>query len=468
MPSQTVTFEGTFRPEQEKNYAYVPFEMPGHATRLEVRLDYSHRIGSDPLLTGGNTVDLGVFDARGIGYLTAGFRGWSGSERSSFFIGETEATPGYLAGPLVPGTWNILLGLYKIAPEGCTYRVTVTIAVEPGGSNTATLPAPVGSLPVSVPRGPSVPWLRGELHCHTWHSDGDTSPADLVRLARERGLDLLAITDHNTTSSQRELARLGDPGLVLIRGMEVTTFKGHFNVWGISDWVDFRVTRPEEMAAALRFASERGALTCCNHPKPSGPPWDYRSVTNYDCIEVWNGPWTPLNQVALDFWASQLAAGRRIPATGGSDWHRRRELEQASPRAPGIPTVWVHVPGAATEATVLEAIRQGHVSLSDRPDGPFVELRAGTDFSALCGDVVPRPDDNRLRVRVHCRWAQGLELRILDQRGILHQQLLSEPEETEILDLAIADSLFVRAELRAPNQDLRGLTNPIYLSPAVD
>src|SRR5690242_2579552 len=132
MPTQTVVHDGTFRPEQEKTYVHLPFDVPSGATEVAIEYSYSNRIGSSPLLRGGNTIDLGVFDSRGIDYLQAGFRGWSGSERLSVRIGETEATPGYLAGPLTPGRWHVMLGLYKIAPEGCSYRVEIAIATEPG------------------------------------------------------------------------------------------------------------------------------------------------------------------------------------------------------------------------------------------------------------------------------------------------------------------------------------------------
>src|SRR5579864_4333153 len=120
MPSQTRVFEGHLDRTQEKTYVHVPFEVPPDATRLEVTCDYSDRIGAEPWLTGGNTLDLGVVDSRGIEFPGRGFRGWSGSERSTFFITETEATPGYLAGRLPAGRWHVVLGLYKIADTGCT------------------------------------------------------------------------------------------------------------------------------------------------------------------------------------------------------------------------------------------------------------------------------------------------------------------------------------------------------------
>lgn len=464
MPQTTLEFSGDFTPAQEKDYVHLPFQVPPHTTRLEVEYRYSHQIDSDPMLSGGNTVDLGVFDARGIDFLTAGFRGWTGSERLSFFITETDATPGYLAGPLQEGQWHVLLGLYKIAPEGCHYEVKVTLNVEPEHAASPAVRVSSNDLPASPVEVRRGGWLRGEMHCHTFHSDGDSSPAELVRRVRERGLDFLAVTDHNSTSCQRELETFSDPGLVLIRGIEVTTFKGHFNVWGIPDWIEFRVRRPQDMASAIRYAIERGALTACNHPKPFGPPWDYADVEGYDCIEVWNGPWYVMNQSSLDFWTTRLAQGKRIVATGGSDWHHFAELDEVPPRAPGTPTMWVHVDAPPTAASILQAIRRGHVALSDEPEGPLLDLQAGPDFATRAGDVLERDPNSALPIQVHCERGAGAVLTLHDQHGIVFSQNITRDDQTVVTELPSGQSLFIRAELRAPDDNLRALTNPIYLT----
>lgn len=460
---QQITLTGAFQPEQEKGFVHLPFTVSDGAVRLDVKFEYNGRIGSDPLLTGGNTLDLGIFDARGIDFLNAGFRGWTGSERLEFFISETEATPGYLAGALEPGQWHLFVGLYKIAPTGCEYRAVITISVEPGHQPAVGLPTPVGefaAMPVTPRAGG---WLRGELHCHTYHSDGDSSPQALVQLARERGLDFLAITDHNSISCQRELHTLRDPGILLLRGVEVTTFKGHWNVWGVGDWVDFRVQKPEDMAAAIRFAVGRGALTSCNHPKPYGPDWEYPEVEGYHCVEVWNGPWIVMNQLSLDFWTTRLAQGKRLVAIGGSDYHRRSQMLEDSPRAPGIPTVWVHVSDAPDQSAILNAIRRGHVSLSDEPNGPFLDLRAGTDGATMGGDAMRVTPGARLNVQIDCQRGTGLLLQLLDQRAMLFQQRITGSAETVTVALAVDSSMFVRAELRDDAGNVRALTNPIFL-----
>lgn len=461
------SFEGWIRPDQEKTYLHLPFQVPENAVRLAVEYWYSDRISSDPRARGGNTIDLGIFDERGIDYLTGGFRGWSGSDKDNFWITPEAATPGYLAGELNPGQWHILFGLYKIAPQGCSYRVNITITTQAeskpkhSSSKSSILDLP-SSLPSSYQAANQVHWLRGELHCHTWHSDGSFSPAELLRLACSRGMNFLAIADHNTTAAQIELEKMIDPGLVLIRGMEVTTFRGHFNVLGIPDWIDFRVQDAGDMRSALQRAADLGAFTSCNHPKPFGPDWDFREETYFNSVEVWNGPWTGFNEISLEYWSQLLASGMRISAVGGSDFHRAGERAGMEDRDIGTPTNWVNISGVPTASKILSALRQGHVVLSENPSGPFIEL-SDIEGNAQGGDEVQLAKDGRLGVRVRCLGGAGSILRLLDQRGILVEQVIDSGEIIVERVVEMPGSMFIRAELRHPDERLRAMTNPIYI-----
>ena len=57
----------------------------------------------------------------------------------------------------------------------------------------------------SLPAAPGRTWLAGDLHSHTVHSDGALTVPELAALAVSRGLDFVAVTDHNTVSHHREL-----------------------------------------------------------------------------------------------------------------------------------------------------------------------------------------------------------------------------------------------------------------------
>ncbi|WP_216909001.1 PHP domain-containing protein [Nocardia noduli] len=64
--------------------------------------------------------------------------------------------------------------------------------------------------------------MRIDLHTHSNASDGTDTPAELVRKAAADGLDVVALTDHDTTSGWAEAAEALPDGLSLVRGMEMS------------------------------------------------------------------------------------------------------------------------------------------------------------------------------------------------------------------------------------------------------
>ena len=63
-----------------------------------------------------------------------------------------------------------------------------------------------------------------DLHTHTNRSDGTDSPADLVRHAHEAGIDVLGLTDHDTTEGWSEAGEAAiRTGVRLVRGIEIST-----------------------------------------------------------------------------------------------------------------------------------------------------------------------------------------------------------------------------------------------------
>ncbi|WP_431976768.1 PHP domain-containing protein [Micromonospora haikouensis] len=63
---------------------------------------------------------------------------------------------------------------------------------------------------------------RIDLHGHSTASDGTLTPAELVRAAGEAGLDVVAITDHDTTAGWAPAVAALPPGLTLVRGAELS------------------------------------------------------------------------------------------------------------------------------------------------------------------------------------------------------------------------------------------------------
>lgn len=455
-----IVLRGTIPGGQQRTYLNVPFDMPEHVTRLDVRYEYSDRVGSDPHLTNGNTVDIGIFDARGAGFLSDGFRGWSGSARDHFYIAQDSATAGYLFGPIQPGQWTIILGLYKIWDKGCDYEVNITLTAAPTAERRTTFPA---MLPLrDEPTRPPSPagWYRGDLHCHSVHSDGDAEVEELLSMAQERGLDYLAVTDHNNITHQAALESIKSE-VMMIPGIEVTTYFGHWNIWGDQGWIDFRVQSTEDMQQAITEAVDRGYLVSCNHPRPAGPDWEFREAEGYHCVEIYNGPWQFGNHHCLAYWESLLRQGKRLVAVGGSDTHFLHK--DFYPRL-GYPTTFIHCEENPTPRKLIDSLRAGHAFVTHSPDGPQLYLTAQ---GRMMGDTINISGQNSVEVSFKTIGAQGLRLQFVGADGILIDEILPDDAASGARTVNVnTGTLFIYARLIDDDPDelfVHTVTNPLYL-----
>jgi hypothetical protein len=311
--------------------------------------------------------------------------GASGSDKTTIRVSETEATPGYRPVALVPGEWQILLGAYKVAPQG----VTVTYELE------------------FVQK--RLRLLRGDLHAHTLASDGVLTVDELAAHALRHGLDFLAVTDHNQMVSADSLPRL--PGLTLIPGIEWTHYRGHANFIGLDRPYDepFFTNDVEEVTHRFLSARARGALISLNHPFDEQCPFLFDMNTlPFDCLEIWNGPMRESNLRAVGLWQGMLAAGRKVPICGGSDYHRSQLF-----LFPGGPTTCVYAPSAGA-SDILEALRRGHAYVCFAPDGPTLQASAG---EALLGDSLPFDEGRKLKISINGLLA-GDVVRVVTAQGV--------------------------------------------------
>jgi predicted metal-dependent phosphoesterase TrpH len=78
-----------------------------------------------------------------------------------------------------------------------------------------------------------------DLHTHSTFSDGTATPAENVRLAVERGLEGLAVTDHDTTDGVADaVAAVGDDGLEIVLGLELSAEHDGSSLHVLGYWVD--------------------------------------------------------------------------------------------------------------------------------------------------------------------------------------------------------------------------------------
>jgi len=422
----------------------VPFDVTEGTTRLTFAYAYD---GAD----GANVLDLGVFEPGPLDLGSRAFRGWSGGARKTVTLTATEATPGYWPGPLPPGRWNVALGLYKVADAGVD--VEITIETSPGAG-----PAP----PITLPPRPPEPlrrgarWYSGGLHMHTVHSDGTLTVGEISARAREAGLDFIAITDHNNTTHQTEVAP--DDGVLRIVGEEITTPGGHASAWGMGgarDYVDFRVMPGDPRIGDLvRATIARGAVFSINHPGAScaGCGWEHAVPEGVTGIEISNGNHQEMAK-AIAMWDELLKQGRRIVGVGSSDWHR-------GPRAVDVASVRVWATDLSTPA-ILDAIRRGRVVVmaDGRTPPPLLVARAGR-HRAGAGETLRVGKEKNVRLDV------TLAVALLGGRVELiadGAMVASSPAKHRVRFERPSTDRYLRIHVFAADGSPLAVTNPVFL-----
>jgi hypothetical protein len=462
-----IVLEGVVRGSQNHSYVQAPFHVPAGIERVTITYTYTGREQHTAL-------DLGLLDPDEL-------RCWSGGNKSTLTVGLSDATPSCLPGPIPAGTWNVLLGVPNIRTGvESHYRIDVNL------TRTGAVAALPAVLREPLRAGPG--WFRGDLHMHTAHSDGQCPsqsgkmiPCPLfftADAAARRGLDFIAITDHNATSqydAMRELQPYFDK-LLLIPGREITTFQGHINFLGSTDFIDFRLDGKHvpDVNTLLRSAARVGAITSINHPlSPSGEicmgcgftpssPVDMKLLTG---IEAVNGGSERSGQLDVPFWNRQLDRGCRLTGIGGSDNHRAMQpLDQVG--SIGSPTTVVYAENLSAPA-IIDGIRAGHV---------FIDL-AGTHDRVLevkvvsggrtihAGDLLEAGKGAAVDFEAHVVAAKGGVVRwIVDGQPLAQTFTLTADDQNVPLHwISDGGRHWLRAQVESQDGKLWLLANPVYV-----
>jgi len=325
--------------EQEGTYFTLPFEMPENTENCTIRYSYAEGV-----------VDIGA-------QAPNQFLGWSGSNKKEITIGQ-HPSKGYYKKELSAGTYEIMIGAYKIPSEN-GLDVTYEIEYQP-----------------KVAR-----WLSGDLHMHSTASDGQYDTYVLAKKAKKVGLDFIAITDHNNFSENFYLPNIEQ--LTIIMGVEWTHYMGHMNIMGLpAPFESFVLNTEEDMANFISDVHSKGAIVTANHPKDNGCPYLWSS-DDYDLFEIWNGPMRPSNMRAIQMWHELLMEGKRVPIVGGSDYHR-----SLHPVFLGHPTTRVFAKSNSQE-DILEGILAGNAYVTSSPKGPHIEMNVEDKFLNIKVEKAP-------------------------------------------------------------------------------
>jgi hypothetical protein len=449
------------------DFVYVPVEVPHGVRRIHVSYTYDRPVV--PAGTPGNALDIGVFDERGTDLPGEGFRGWSGGARTEFFISAEEATPGYLPGPVNPGTWHIALAPYTVAPQGLTYEVTITLDLDHGPQGTA--PRPV--YPPERARGRGRAWYRGDCHLHTVYSDGARTPAEVAAAARAAGLDFINTSEHNTSAGHAAWQGLWGEDLLVLCGEEITTRNGHFLAIGIDPgtFIDWRYrARDDVYDHYARRIRRAGGLVVPAHPYGTCVGCSFKfGLAGADAVEAWNGPWTPENELSLATWDGTLATAGWLPAMGNSDAHRE-------PQAVGLPQTVVLADDLSRQA-ILAGLRAGRSYIAES-SSVELSLTAADEHGhhagigeRLAGEGVGPATE--VTVRAEAAGVPGGSIRLVTDQGVMRTEPLpASGSGTLEWRTTVSLAAYVRAEVRHVPADggasglpgaMAAMSNPLFL-----
>lgn len=458
--AQDVVFTGEITGADHQHYKPVPFHVPAGVERITVTLTYDK---ADKTV-----VDMGVWDPER-------FRGWSGGTRDRFTLSPSDATPGYLAGALPAGRWQLMLGVPNArAGSRAAYRVTVDFD-RAGGTHASDRIA-------DTPLNPAPGWYRGDLHMHDTNSDGSCAsqsgkrvPCPLFRTveaAARAGLDFAAVTDHNTVAhfgGLRELQPWFDRTL-LIPGTEITTFGGHANIFGERRFVDFRVgAAVPDIAALTRDVAAAGAILSINHPAlPSGEAcmgcgwtWPNTDWSHVTAIEAVNGTIASGPLAGIGFWYARLNEGHRLTGIAGSDNH---DPDAPQGKAPiGRPTTVVHAPELSMTG-IIAGIRAGNVFIDvtgTRNRLLEVTATAGKAEAAMGGTIA---GDAGLRIRAHVVGVAGASAELVVNGAVAAKSPIANDDAHVEFPLAPRSCGWAAVNVRDGQDNPLLIGNPTYLT----
>ncbi|HTX43094.1 MAG TPA: PHP domain-containing protein [Methanocella sp.] len=200
--------------------------------------------------------------------------------------------------------------------------------------------------------------LKYDLHMHTVYSrDGAIRPADAIRIAKKRGLDGIAITDHDTIRGGFAAQKLRPRGLDIICGAEIKTDRG--DVIGLFLTEEIRSFDHAEVIDAIH---KQGGLAIVPHPFDSMRGSAFwltdKDSKKMDAVEVVNARCIFKRSNAMaDVYANHYGLCR----VGGSDAHFGAEIANAGTLVP-------------EGMGVIEAIGKNHTMAYGRCSLPFFHV----------------------------------------------------------------------------------------------
>jgi len=196
-----------------------------------------------------------------------------------------------------------------------------------------------------------VPYVKADLHIHTTYSDGVSSPLEVVHAAIDRGLNVIAITDHDTfmgAVKARDYVKRSSLELLVLLGNEVRTELGDVLIYCLEE-----VNASKKLLNLIDVSQDNGCLIVPAHPFDilklglGNAIFEYKG---WSAIEVWNASANKgANRRAIE-----ASKELNLPGIASSDAHIVEYI--------GIAHTLIEL-NELSEEEVIESIRKGRVKL---------------------------------------------------------------------------------------------------------
>jgi Carboxypeptidase regulatory-like domain len=290
---------------------------------------------------------------------------------------------GRLDVPIAPGNY-----LFTVSAGGgfLSEIQHVKLSIVPGHPQIAN----IAVTPLFDP--PARHWYSADLHHHADQAEAVTPPADLARSQLAAGLDLLFVSDHDSTVNHGALQAIADRrGVAFIPGMEISASWGHFNAYPLSPGQTLAIdTGTATIDDIIKEGRRQGAIVVqVNHPFI---PYGYFTSVSagvapggfnpaFDLIEINAAAPADDSKVLQSLW-NFWNAGHHYYLTAGTDTHDVWHDESGAVRA------FAHIDGAVTAKAYAQALKEGHGYVTFGPlvfpsvmFGDELKVKPGEPFS---------------------------------------------------------------------------------------
>ena len=312
-------------------------------------------------------IELEVADGRSGAPLDARITIAAGEKPVVQFLGPTTfftalERKGYLAEPIAPGAYRLAV---SVGGGFLAADAAADLQVAPGRVSRAR----VAVTPLLDPRARG--WYSADLHHHADQAEAVTPPRELARSQLAAGLDVLFVSDHDSTANLAALQEIARArGVPFIPGIELSPSWGHFNAYPLEPHAQLAIdTSTASVAQIFAEARREGAsVVQVNHPFiPYGyfaslaagvAPGGFNG--GFDLIEI--NAAAPQDDVkvlarAAEFWN----AGERYYLSGGSDTHDVWNEESGRVRT------YAHLDGMPDAQRFVAALKTGNSYVTRGP-----------------------------------------------------------------------------------------------------